>query len=224
MLERDHCAPAASASLKELSAAQTTRKVSLGCDFRYTYPDFGDLAIERLIVRTAVKRNLGVRRSAQRFEQNTYHGDALPTELRGQCFSCLTGVLCLGAVNSGRAHRPYEVSAPGLGELTVLLASWCLRLAVHATGSRGSRPAPAKEPPDPRTAVQLGGALPAYRWVARGHRRWPATGPVRLARARVLENLVPVGRRHRVPTMSSGCLRRRSMRRINSKDAPNSGF
>jgi hypothetical protein len=46
--------------------------------------------IERLIVRTALGCHLHDRRSVQRFERDTYHGDALPTELRGHVFSCLT--------------------------------------------------------------------------------------------------------------------------------------
>ena len=46
--------------------------------------------LERLIVCTALGRDLDSRRSAQRFERDTYHGDALPTELRGRVLSCLT--------------------------------------------------------------------------------------------------------------------------------------
>ena len=53
-------------------------------DFRH----FGLLAelaaIERLTERTPVSQHLRFRRSAQRFERDTYHEDALPTELRGR--------------------------------------------------------------------------------------------------------------------------------------------
>ena len=43
-----------------------------------------------LIVRTAVGAHVDLRRSAQRFERDTYHGDALPTELTGPVFRFLT--------------------------------------------------------------------------------------------------------------------------------------
>ena len=46
--------------------------------------------LERLIARTALGCHLRSHRSAQRFERDTYHGDALPTELRGRVLSCLT--------------------------------------------------------------------------------------------------------------------------------------
>jgi hypothetical protein len=39
---------------------------------------------------TALARDLDSRRSAQRFERDTYHEDAPPTELRGQVLTCLT--------------------------------------------------------------------------------------------------------------------------------------
>jgi hypothetical protein len=41
---------------------------------------------ERLIWRTAVGAHIRLRCSVQRFEQNTYHGDALPTELTGMLY------------------------------------------------------------------------------------------------------------------------------------------
>jgi hypothetical protein len=59
-----------------------------------TYATFKESAkpttLERLITRTPVSDDLRFRRSAQRFELDTYHGDALPTELTGRVFSCLT--------------------------------------------------------------------------------------------------------------------------------------
>ena len=45
---------------------------------------------ERLIWRTAVGTYVHLRWSVQRFERDTYHGDALPTELTGPIFTCLT--------------------------------------------------------------------------------------------------------------------------------------
>jgi hypothetical protein len=45
-----------------------------------------DMNIQRLIVRTALGCHLRSCRSVQRFERDTYHGDALPTELRGRGF------------------------------------------------------------------------------------------------------------------------------------------
>lgn len=49
-----------------------------------------DELLQRLIARTAVGCDLHSSSSAQRFERDTYHGDAPPTELRGQVLSCLT--------------------------------------------------------------------------------------------------------------------------------------
>src|SRR6266498_658277 len=46
--------------------------------------------LERLIPSTPVTHIQRFRRSAQRFELDTYHGDALPSELRGPVFGCLT--------------------------------------------------------------------------------------------------------------------------------------
>ncbi len=60
------------------------------CDLRQIFPGRSQAILERLIRRTAVSCDLDSRRSAQRFERDTYHGDALPTELRGRVLSCLT--------------------------------------------------------------------------------------------------------------------------------------
>jgi hypothetical protein len=65
-------------------------KSSIRCDFRHTHLARWNIEIERLITRTALSRHLHDRRSVQRFERDTYHGDALPTELRGRVLSCLT--------------------------------------------------------------------------------------------------------------------------------------
>ncbi len=71
--------------------------------------------IERLIARTALESHLHSRRSIQRFELDTYHGDALPTELRGQVLTCLTRrfvpcgpdpVGCTAVVQGHSHHRP----------------------------------------------------------------------------------------------------------------------
>ena len=61
--------------------------------------------LERLIVCTALGRDLHHRTSVQRFEQDTCYGDALPTELRGRVLSCLTWVFARPAVRSGHAQR-----------------------------------------------------------------------------------------------------------------------
>ena len=66
-----------------------------------------------------------------------YHGDALPTELTGPIFSCLTWGFAVSARRSGRAYRWYSVEssisagpqrAASVGELSVLLPSWRLHL------------------------------------------------------------------------------------------------
>src|ERR1035441_1575882 len=59
-------------------------------DLRHIFLSVGRAILEHLITRTALGCDLEARRSAQRFERDTYHGDALPTELRGLVFSCLT--------------------------------------------------------------------------------------------------------------------------------------
>jgi hypothetical protein len=86
--------------------------------------------LERLIVRTALARHLRFRRSVQRSERDTYHGDALPTEPRGRVLSCLT---CDFAPAGGqprsctvvlpephRQHRKVGLGPPDLGEITAL--------------------------------------------------------------------------------------------------------
>jgi hypothetical protein len=88
---------------------------------------------ERLIGRTALGSQLHSRRSAQRFERDTYHGDALPTELRGRVLSCLT---CDFAPAGGQPrsctavipephqqHRKVGLGTPDLGEITALRQS-----------------------------------------------------------------------------------------------------
>jgi hypothetical protein len=59
----------------------------LECDLCHICTVRPGAAIEHLIVCTAVSRHLRFSRSAQRFERDTYHGDALPTELRGRRLS-----------------------------------------------------------------------------------------------------------------------------------------
>ena len=59
-------------------------------DLRHIFLSVGRAILEHLITRTALGCDLEARRSAQRFERDTYHGDALPTELRGRVLSCLT--------------------------------------------------------------------------------------------------------------------------------------
>ena len=67
--------------------------------------------LERLICCTAVGTHVDLRRSVQRFERNTYHGDALPTELTGPIFSYLTWGFMLPGHPAGRAHRSYSVES-----------------------------------------------------------------------------------------------------------------
>ena len=55
-----------------------------------------------------------------------YHGDALPTELRGRVLSCLTWASGRPALHSGRARRSTVSSAPGVREPTLLPESWRL--------------------------------------------------------------------------------------------------
>ena len=62
-------------------------------------------------MRTAVGAHMRLRRSVQRFERNTYHGDALPTELTGPIFSYLTWGLCFPVTRAGRAQRWYSVES-----------------------------------------------------------------------------------------------------------------
>jgi hypothetical protein len=61
--------------------------------------------LERLITCTAVGCHLRLHRSVQRFERDTYHGDALPTELRGPVFSYLTWGFAHWPLPAGRAQR-----------------------------------------------------------------------------------------------------------------------
>ena len=124
----------------------------LECDSHYT--SLGrrgiarGVAIERLISRTALGCQLRSRRSAQRFERDTYHGDALPTELRGHVLNCLTWVLHLSAVNSDHAQRSSDsmpetkLPAPGVGELTALLPPWRLHLEAPNLSPRTIRAYP----------------------------------------------------------------------------------
>ena len=48
---------------------------------RYVFKIIPELDLERLICCTALNSNLHHYRSAHRFEQDSYHGGALPTEL-----------------------------------------------------------------------------------------------------------------------------------------------
>src|ERR1039457_5306356 len=75
-----------------------------------------------------------------------YHGDALPTELRGRILSCLTWGSRPRAPNSGLHSGPTE-SALGIGERTALREPSILP---HAP----TRPsAPSRATPRPRTEV-----------------------------------------------------------------------
>jgi hypothetical protein len=70
------------------------------------------LSLQRLIRCTALGTIQRRRWSAQRFEQDSYHGDALPTELTGPVFTYLTwpfairlrDALAVRAVHSARAE------------------------------------------------------------------------------------------------------------------------
>ena len=87
----------------------TSERGALRCDFRHVRATHGGAKIERLISRTALGCHLRFRRSVQRFERDTYHGDALPTELRGRVLSCLTCGFTPPGGHSGRAQRSYSV-------------------------------------------------------------------------------------------------------------------
>src|ERR1017187_1590898 len=88
-------------------------------DLRHIFLSVGRAILEHLITRTALGCDLEARRSAQRFELDTYHGDALPTELRGRILSCLTWGSRPRAPNSG-PHSGPTGSALGIGERTAL--------------------------------------------------------------------------------------------------------
>jgi hypothetical protein len=60
------------------------------CDLHHIFKPKSQSILERLTVFTPVAAILRFRRSEQRFERDSYHGDALPTELTGPVFSCLT--------------------------------------------------------------------------------------------------------------------------------------
>jgi len=71
------------------------------CDLRHIDKIFLGLDLKRLIRCTAVIVTLYFCWSALRFELDTYHGDALPTELTGPVFTCLTcGFLPRGGSSS----------------------------------------------------------------------------------------------------------------------------
>ena len=116
--------------------------------------------LERLIVRTALGCHLRSRRSVQRFERDTYHGDALPTELRGPVFSCLTWGFAPHGGHSGRALRVIrrwsnstpetKLPSPGVGEPTALLPSWR-----PTRGCATCRPAPSLLTPTMRLCWRL---------------------------------------------------------------------
>ena len=94
--------------------------------------------LQRLIRCTPLGTIRRLRWSAQRFELDSYHGDALPTELTGPVFRCLSWGFASLAVVSGRAHRSHSVESnivakakarpTGVGELSALLPSWRLHL------------------------------------------------------------------------------------------------
>jgi hypothetical protein len=62
--------------------------------------------LERLIECTAVVYHLHYRSSVHRFERDTYHGDALPTELRGVVQATFRPT---GAPVALRATRAYTI-------------------------------------------------------------------------------------------------------------------
>ena len=74
-------------TLKNISL---TRSASLHGDLRHCPQAGTERFLERLIRCTALGAIRYLRWSVQRFKQNSYHGDALPTELTGPNFTCLT--------------------------------------------------------------------------------------------------------------------------------------
>jgi hypothetical protein len=112
-------------------------------------------------VRTALGCHLRSRRSVQRFEWDTYHGDALPTELRGPVFSCLTwgfaphgGKLrsCTAVLPASHPAAPRSwTRTTDLGEITALLLSWRLRLEASNLSPRTIRAYMDNGAPGPRS-------------------------------------------------------------------------
>jgi hypothetical protein len=69
---------------------------------------------KRLIRCTALKSHLRTRRSVHRFEQDSYHGDALPTELTGPVFIYLTWAFAILSRDAQTVRTVYSVRAvPG---------------------------------------------------------------------------------------------------------------
>ena len=93
--------------------------------------------LERLICCTTVAASLRFRWSAHRFERDSYHGDALPTELKGQC----------------TVGRPFERRVKSIAHL----GWWCCRSrfggpARGQAWGRGRRPGSVdRAAPWPRT-------------------------------------------------------------------------
>jgi hypothetical protein len=147
------------------------------CDLRRIGKIISDSNLERLINCTALKSHLRIRRSAHRFEQDSYHGDALPTELTGPVFTCLSWAF---AIRPGTLRPPGRCTAlmphPGPASTPKLagrasgtehsaprrytsLAMGILRLAASArAGSRPVLPTQAPSGASPM-AVALSGAI-----------------------------------------------------------------
>ena len=118
-----------------------------------------DMNIQRLIVRTALGCHLRSRRSVQRFERDTYHGDALPTELRGRVFNCLTwgfaprgGQLksCTAVTHVDLTQRPRPRHPPRALESLPHPCGRDVSPWRRRASPRARSPAPTMGPPPPR--------------------------------------------------------------------------
>src|SRR5262249_45765504 len=98
-----------------------------------------------------------------------YHGDALPTELRGQLLGCLAWYPCLAARSSGAVQRRDRVTlTTDLAEVCVSLAP--SRLAPSAPTRRSPRGPPPPGPPNrPRLVAQQGPRPRGARRLFRGN-------------------------------------------------------
>ena len=163
-----------------------------------------------------------------------YHGDALPTELTGPIFTCLTCHFAVSARRSGRTYRRHSVEssisaglerAASVAELSVLPPSWRLHLEAANLSPRTIRAytddaAPFVAFPGLPGHAHRGGQHPpgARRGVSRPslsapRRRLPphATGPFssclagRTRRARSTGHRWPRRARRRSPRNRSPC-------------------
>src|ERR1017187_5565807 len=92
-------------------------------------------------MRTALGGHLRSRRPAQCFERDTYHGDALPTEVRGRTVGPWTLATVLVRISAGfmastlvLLHPQSRTCSPASHPLTAQVSHWGRRECLTGTG------------------------------------------------------------------------------------------